>query len=478
MGKTKILLHGFFLLAFGYVNAQVELKKSKVTIAGKIENGKNQTLRITNFELVGRKQYMIKINDDGSFRTALYVLSPHDSYISYNKNNVSVFLEPNDSLYFTADGENFEQTIQFSGDNASSNDALQKFFNEFESLIHSEHLFSIMSNPDPIEFKESVSDFFEKLDAKIEIIGREYQPNYKIIKWMEAYSKYRLGEELFEYGRKSKETLPENFYDFVEEYSISQQKSDLYCSQYYDDFVSEYCTHQFSNYNEWELFKAHSRAGRSYSSIKTLLNIVSEQKSVDSAMELFLTKAYYNALGHIDTRSADTLFAEYSKIVANKSFGDFIKKEIVESRFSENEYTLDDLAQLEFVGEIFMDIKEKHQGKVLYIDFWGTWCKPCLREFPYSRSLHEELSNKDLAFIYLCCSSEKESWQKTIQKFDLAGTHYLLNDDQYNVLVTEFISTGFPQYMIINKEGSIVNRDADRPSSNSTKSKLISLIEE
>jgi hypothetical protein len=166
MGKTKILLHGFFLLAFGYVNAQVELKKSKVTIAGKIENGKNQTLRITNFELVGRKQYMIKINDDGSFRTALYVLSPHDSYISYNKNNVSVFLEPNDSLYFTADGENFEQTIQFSGDNASSNDALQKFFNEFESLIHSEHLFSIMSNPDPIEFKESVSDFFEKLDCE------------------------------------------------------------------------------------------------------------------------------------------------------------------------------------------------------------------------------------------------------------------------------------------------------------------------
>jgi len=478
MKQFKLLLSGILLLTIGYAYGQAELKKSEVIIAGKIENPKDRTIRFLNLELPGRKQYSIKINKDGSFHAMIHVLSAHDNFIQYNNAMVRVFTEPNDSLYFTADSENFEHTIQFSGDNASSNMALQKFSTEFGSLISSEGLFKIIAIPDPVEFKASIIEFFKKLDAKIELIGREHPKNERIVKWMYAYSKYRLGEELYEYGRRSKNPLSKNYYDFVDEHFNNLQASDFYCSQYYWDFMPEYYTHKFSKHKEWEIIREYSRNRNDNAALKMMFDMASEKETIDSGIELYLTSAYYGKIGRGDHNSMDTLFEAFSKIVTNRSLQSFIKQEINERRFNENKFTLDDLAALEFAGEIFSEIKEKHQGQVLYIDFWGTWCGPCLMEFPYSSALHDELSNEEVAFVYLAANSKKENWQKTIAKYNLDGTHYLLNSDQYNMLAAEFISTGFPQYMIINKEGIIVSRNASRPSEKMTKSTLTSLANE
>jgi thiol-disulfide isomerase/thioredoxin len=41
------------------------------------------------------------------------------------------------------------------------------------------------------------------------------------------------------------------------------------------------------------------------------------------------------------------------------------------------------------------------RGKVVYLDFWGTWCYPCLQEIPHSLELEEEFGEEEVAFVYV-----------------------------------------------------------------------------
>ncbi len=123
-------------------------------------------------------------------------------------------------------------------------------------------------------------------------------------------------------------------------------------------------------------------------------------------------------------------------------------------------------------------IIEDNKGKVIYIDFWASWCKPCRKEIknmPYIYSIYKD---KDIVFIYISIEIDEKKWLE-------ASTKESLNNEKYNLLIlkmkrtpdfklsTKFdlsIKASIPQYIIFNKKGELVNSDAPRPSE---KQKLI-----
>lgn len=115
-------------------------------------------------------------------------------------------------------------------------------------------------------------------------------------------------------------------------------------------------------------------------------------------------------------------------------------------------------------SRILEEIRTKHKGKLVYIDFWATWCKPCVRQFEHARRLKQELQYKDVAFVYLCAMSKEQEWQKMVQEHDLKGDHYLLDKKEYDTLSKIFSQRGFPHYSILNEQGTIAYKNARRPS--------------
>lgn len=113
------------------------------------------------------------------------------------------------------------------------------------------------------------------------------------------------------------------------------------------------------------------------------------------------------------------------------------------------------------------------KGKVIYLDFWATWCGPCVYESPYFEKLAKEFEGKDIVFIPISTDNDKEAWIQfiTLHKKELP---------QYNSLdkkiTSDWMLYGIPRFIIIDKEFNIVDANAPRPSQPETKDILSSLV--
>lgn len=120
-------------------------------------------------------------------------------------------------------------------------------------------------------------------------------------------------------------------------------------------------------------------------------------------------------------------------------------------------------------GDQFLKtLAEKHAGYVVYIDVWAPWCGPCRSEMEYAPSLKKALKDQPVHFVYLCGSGGKDAQEGCIKKYNLAGDHYYLERDTYEEITGKFNISGIPTFMIMDKNGIIVNQKAPRPSNKTT----------
>ena len=95
-------------------------------------------------------------------------------------------------------------------------------------------------------------------------------------------------------------------------------------------------------------------------------------------------------------------------------------------------------------------------GKVVYLNLWGTWCKPCLEEVPFLNNLDRKLSgDSNIVLVNVCVESEFNAWRQLIRDKKFQGMHlYLPNDSLYPGLSSQLkIDEGLPHWRIVDKNG-------------------------
>ena len=106
------------------------------------------------------------------------------------------------------------------------------------------------------------------------------------------------------------------------------------------------------------------------------------------------------------------------------------------------------------------------KGKYVYVDVWATWCGPCKKEIPFLKEMDEEYKGKNIAFVSLSIDKmeHKDKWLKMIEDEGLKGIQILADNDWNSEFVTAYNIKGIPRFILIDKEGNIVNSNAPRPS--------------
>ena len=96
---------------------------------------------------------------------------------------------------------------------------------------------------------------------------------------------------------------------------------------------------------------------------------------------------------------------------------------------------------------------ENYKGKVIFLNFWATWCPPCKKEMPDVESIYKEYGENKKDVIILGVNSEKENEVKKFLK-DKGYTFPTLIDENSEVMRKYFIQA-FPTSFVIDKEGNV-----------------------
>lgn len=124
----------------------------------------------------------------------------------------------------------------------------------------------------------------------------------------------------------------------------------------------------------------------------------------------------------------------------------------------------DDVKGISEGESLLKKIVEPYKGKTILLDVWGTWCAPCKAALANSKEEYERLAPYDMVFLYLANNSPNESWENVIKEYGVTGdnvVHYNLPQEQQSAIESFLKVNAFPTYKLIDKEGNLLDVNAD-----------------
>ena len=100
------------------------------------------------------------------------------------------------------------------------------------------------------------------------------------------------------------------------------------------------------------------------------------------------------------------------------------------------------------------------RGKVVLLDFWATWCTPCIAELPNLQRAYDEFG-QDGEFVLLGISldAEADTMRAFLKDRQLPWEQAVLGPAEINPVALKYFVTGVPATFLIDREGKVVGRD-------------------
>lgn len=105
-------------------------------------------------------------------------------------------------------------------------------------------------------------------------------------------------------------------------------------------------------------------------------------------------------------------------------------------------------------GETALDL-DQYAGKVVYLDFWASWCAPCRRSFPWMNEMREKYADDGLVIIGVNVDAERELADRFLAE---TPASFRIVHDPEGKLASEWQLLGMPNSFLINRNGEVVLR--------------------
>ena len=110
-------------------------------------------------------------------------------------------------------------------------------------------------------------------------------------------------------------------------------------------------------------------------------------------------------------------------------------------------------------AQLFEAILAPHRGKVVFVDFWNTWCGPCRAAIEHIEPLKDTtLKHDDLVWIYIANETSPLITYRTMIP-GIHGQHYRLSNEQWDALCKPLKIGAIPAYVLVDKDGTYARRD-------------------
>lgn len=416
-----------------------EKKNEHIIISGQIKNHSGMA-----FQLIGRDvERDLKINPDGSFSDTLtkagyYTISGQGGYY------VPMYLPQGGEINVLLDNQAPIET-KFSGKDTTAsvylrekNKLTRELQNTFNDL-----------------FEKNVSDFKSSLD-EINKKYSEFLTNYKglpkdFITLEERANKFidlqlKVIYPQFHHSLTGMETkLPAEFeaeiakidYDNADDFSMFNEYKRLINENFFSKF-------DFAK-PDWNSVIGYIRSLKSENIKSHLSQFLIEGMSAGNSFET--NQTLFDAIKELSKNDELITLAEK----------DFLNFEKLKPGAASPSFNFENFAG----GKTSL---ESLKGKLVYVDVWATWCVPCLNEFPALQALEKEYHGKDIVFVSISVDKDKEKWIDYQKTKKLGGIQLHADFDAEITFSEAYAIKTIPRFILIDKNGNIINADAPRPS--------------
>ncbi|MGG7035724.1 MAG: TlpA family protein disulfide reductase [Flavobacterium sp.] len=126
------------------------------------------------------------------------------------------------------------------------------------------------------------------------------------------------------------------------------------------------------------------------------------------------------------------------------------------------------------------EVLEQQGEKIKVIDFWASWCSPCIRSIRESNDYKQKLAKKDkVRFLYVSIDKEPSKWKKMIAELKSYGmdkNQYLIDEATGDYLKNFFSVSSIPKYILLDSENKMALSDAPSPADKSSFEKEIERV--
>ncbi|MDZ7933881.1 MAG: TlpA disulfide reductase family protein [Emticicia sp.] len=455
-----------FLFLFVFLS-NICLAQGVFKLTGEVQNPTERKVLITLYrDWVGEEEeYEIKLNDKNqfSFSTSLKHVAYIDFYYADQGFHYWI-IEPEDDISMKFSPKTFWKSLKFTGMGADKLNYYVKQREKFEekrdfekeadalSKAPQEQYFDFLDYEQQIqiEFLEKTPNLSEAFiqSRKADIIGtlQNYKVNFlsgnKYASWTEEKVKNLL----------KLEELPDSVQAHSLEYgNMFQNLMDL--------FVAKSAVRKRKDLTETEEINLiKSSYNRAYFSFQLIERVTAfKLKNMIEAENI--------------TPKIQAIVDDFLATVTSRDYKNYVSKKVNFSKTlakgsPAKPFKLKDIDGKEVSLKDFL-------GKTVYLDFWASWCGPCIYDMKFMETVKAKFQN-EVVFIQISLDNDAE-WREAIKMYDVKGIN--LRVDENSIITKNYGVTGIPAYYLIDKKGNFAVSQVSDPS-NDEGQELIRQIEE
>ena len=385
----------------------------------------------------------LEVNAQNNFVLSLNLSEPIVGVFKYGKEKVNVYLEPGDLMQIKFSGNNFMHSLQFAGKGSAHNNYLKerdlRFFQmeknarrQAESM-NKNHYVSLLE-----KIKKDKHDFL-----KSSKFSSQFSERFKVFAQVDVdywYAFLRLNypwEFGFANNMDGAMKMPKSYFNFLQLLPISIEGALPNANYvYFLDQFFDYQAEQIENAGlttDQLINKYLQGKPAAYFKAKKLSIACKRGKA---------KKEGENIKSFIENNSYEK-YNDVLRLVYNEAKGLQIGMEAPN-------FTL--------FGIDGKEVKlSELKGKVVYLDFWATWCSPCLMQMKNSKSWKAKFKNKEVVFLYLSLDKNKTAWENFVRINDDQGIHLIASGgDVYKSQIAKLYKVKkLPAYFLIDRNGKI-----------------------
>ena len=452
---------------FSYSQTGNVFSKEFISISGKIEqyrpDTKNGFISFRSTDLKGRSSdTAILIEKDGSFAVRIYQPYEGDISFQFNEEFITLYASPGDRIKLTINAVQFAQketraaSIKIEGEKVPISKWMLQWFEAKDKWTPTYTADWENKELGDTAFADQRKKQLAEEEAFLENFTAQRNPPKEFYQWAKNSIVYYAAREISFHcfaGKLNDKLHDSALMELLKDFPLNSPTA-IHCTDYYS-FMSILSGDLQIIVNLHPSYEAQKKLnGKNAFPIYMELY---DKYATGLARELL----YYNLFASTAPTISEPYIPVFQRQVQNeivrnemsarrtKLFQPFQPVDIISRIKSQKADTLSKTRILALLDNL--------KGKKVFIDFWGSWCAPCMIEMKYYPELMDSVKDLPLQFVFLAAETKDEKVADVKSKFPPSAHFLNLTDNETRLLTNVFRFSSYPSHFMLDGEGKTVD---------------------